>query len=71
MNGKGYTFKSSKQSASKIVVYGRNNAVTHFSRITGSTTCRAKWGPSERFDHASLGPCYSSGIYGSVYGYYY
>jgi hypothetical protein len=71
MNVQGYTYNGSRQSTSKIVVYGYNNAVTHFSKITGSTTCRAKWGQCERFDHGSLAPYYyTAQSYGAVYGYY-
>ena len=71
MSGQGYTYSSTKQSTSKIVVYGYNSAVTHFSKITSSSTCRAKWGACERFNHGSLGPYYANSVsYGLVYGYY-
>lgn len=72
MNGwPGKTYNSTKQSTSKIVVYGRNSAVTHFSKITGSSTCCAKWGRAERFNHGSLGPYYNTtASYGAIYGYY-
>jgi hypothetical protein len=66
--GKGY---STSGSSAYILAYGPSTNVTHFSKVTASSTCRAKWGSLERFDHGSWSPYYSSSVYGSLKQKYY
>jgi hypothetical protein len=48
-----------------------DSSITHFSKVTGESWCRAKWGGLERMDHASYDPYYSSSSYGSIKTIYY
>lgn len=47
-----------------IISYGTSNEITHFSKVTGSEWCRAKWGGLERFNHHSYDPYTKNGGYG-------
>lgn len=61
-----YTVTSTSGSSKKklrMVVYSLNGGVTHFSRTTSNTTCRAKWGACELFSHSNLDP-YTNNVYG-------
>ena len=59
---KGYT-KSDKYP--HIISYGTSSSkITHFSKVTGTEWCRAKWGSLERFNHHSYDPYYHNSIYG-------
>lgn len=68
MSGLGYSTTSGE---TKIISYGPgSNDIAHFSKVTGTSWCRAKWGGLERFNHNSYDPYYSSSIYGSKQRYY-
>ncbi len=54
-----------------ILAYGPSSLVTHFSRVTGTSWCRAKWGSLERFNHGSWDPYYYSSVYGRLMQRYY
>lgn len=50
-----------------ILAYGPDvNYITHFSKVTGTNWCRAKWGHLERFNHASYDPYYHTSLYGAL-----
>lgn len=68
LKNKGY---STSGNWAQIVSYGTSSAVTHFSKVTGTSWCRAKWGSLERFNHASWDPYYSNSVYGSKVKVYY
>lgn len=61
LSNKGY---SSTGNWAQIIAYGNPWEITHFSKVTGSSWCRAKWGSLERFNHASWDPYYHSSSYG-------
>ncbi len=49
----------------EIISYGKSkDVITHFSKVTGTEWCRAKWGSLERFNHNSYDPYYVNSIYG-------
>jgi hypothetical protein len=59
-------------SDAKIISYGpSSDSITHFSRVTGPSTCRAKWGDLNLIDHGSWDPYYSYTSYGSKRMVYY
>lgn len=62
----------SKTSGPRIIAYGKvSSNILHFSRILTSTTCRAKWGRLERFNHGSWSPYYmTASSYGVPMAYY-
>jgi hypothetical protein len=66
--GKGY---STSGSWPRIISYGSYYSITHFSKVTGTSWCRAKWGGLERFNHGSWDPYYASSIYGPKVKQYY
>lgn len=50
-----------------ILAYGPSqNNITHFSKVTGTEWCRAKWGSLELFNHGSHDPYYHNSIYGAL-----
>lgn len=50
-----------------ILAYGPNeNYIVHFSKVTGTSWCRAKWGQLERFNHGSYDPYYHDSVYGAL-----
>jgi len=67
--GKGYSATGSSIRA-EIIAYGTTSAITHFSKVTGTAWCRAKWGGLERFNHNSWDP-YTALLYGPQVQIYY
>lgn len=55
----------------QIISYGWTDDVRHFSKVTGSEWCRAKWGGLERFNHHSFDPYYHNSGYGPQLQIYY
>lgn len=53
-----------------IISYGSSSAIKHFSKVTGTEWCRAKWGQLERFNHGNWDP-YVSWFYGPKVKLYY
>lgn len=68
LGSKGY---STSGSWAYILSYGSSSGITHFSKVTGDSWCRAKWGSLERFNHGSWSPYYSSSTYGPLVQVYY
>lgn len=68
LSSRGY---SSSGSVESIIAYGSLYGITHFSKVTGTSWCRAKWGSLERFNHGSWDPYYHSSVYGPKVRTYY
>ena len=69
LSGKGYRTTGTW---AYILAYGPSTSqITHFSKVTGDTWCRAKWGQLELFNHGSWDPYYASSSYGSLRQRYY
>lgn len=68
---KGYTTVSSSGNTPRIISYGWSSNITHFSLVTGTDRCRAKWGALERFNHNSWDPYYHDSDYGPQVQIYY
>ena len=64
----GYSTSGSWES---IIAYGSLSGITHFSKVTGTSWCRAKWGSLERFNHNSWDPYYANSVYGPQVRIYY
>lgn len=63
LGNKGYTaFLNGQPYQAKIISYGTTSSVTHFSKSsqTLGSSCIAKWGGLERFQHGSWNP-YNTG----------
>jgi hypothetical protein len=54
-----------------ILAYGSSSSIAHFSKVTGTSWCRAKWGQLELFDHGSWDPYYATSVYGPLVQRYY
>lgn len=54
-----------------IISYGSSSEIKHFSKVTGTSWCRAKWGRLERFNHGSWDPYVHEGVYGPQVTIYY
>lgn len=68
LSDKGY---STSGNWAQIVSYGSSSSITHFSKVTGTEWCRAKWGSLERFNHNSWDPYYHDSVYGPQVQIYY
>jgi len=56
----------------KIISYGPStSSITHFSKITSTSTCAAKWGSANLLGHGSWDPYYATSVYGSKRSVYY
>ncbi len=54
-----------------VIVYGKNNLVTHFAKnINGGTGSIAKWGTNELMSSNSINPYPANGIYGIPIAFY-
>jgi hypothetical protein len=71
LDGLGYD-PTTSHTAAWIISYGpSSNNITHFSKVTGTSWCRAKWGSLERFNHGDHSPYYSDSDYGLLRRMYY